>query len=87
MQQHVAALDQSEQDAMKPVDDGSIMVEEEGEVEYDDEPPITMQHRDNHHQNQVPLLNTVVPQPPKGAQKTQNQKPPQPEKKSGSMRS
>jgi hypothetical protein len=39
----VTALDQSERDAMKPVDDGSIMVEEEGEVEYDDEPPITMQ--------------------------------------------
>jgi len=79
-QQQVTALDQSERDAMKPVDDSSIMVEEEGEVEYDDEPPITMQHRD--HQNQVPLLNQ-----PAHAQKTQNQKPPQPEKKPGPMRS
>jgi len=85
-QQQVAALDQSERDAMKPVDDGSIMIEEE--VEYDDEQPITMQHRESHHQNPVPLLNTVAPQPAPGAQKTQNQKPPKSEKKkSGSMRS
>ena len=73
-QQRVTALSQSERDAMKPVDDGSIMVEEEGEVEYDDEPPITMQHRD-HHQNQVPLLNTVVPHPTHGTQRAQNQRP------------
>lgn len=53
------ALDQSERDAMKPVEDASGVEEDEGEVEYDDEPQITMQPASHHHQNQVPLLHTV----------------------------
>lgn len=58
----VAALDQSERDAMKPVDEDEEeedededMVEEEGEAEFDDEPPITMQHK------QIPLLRPPNP--------------------------
>lgn len=59
-EQPVTSLDQSVRDAMKPVEDGSSLVEVDGGVEFDDDAPITMQLH-SHHQNQVPLLH-MAPQ-------------------------
>ncbi len=57
----VAALDQSERDAMKPVEDSSLIVED-GEAAFKDETRTTAQqqhhHPHEHRQNQPPLLHS-----------------------------
>ncbi|KAF9522960.1 kinase-like domain-containing protein [Crepidotus variabilis] len=64
-QDRVDALNQSERDALKPVDDSELA--EEDEAEYEDETKLTAQEyahqQQQHHHNQAPLLN-APPQPP-----------------------
>lgn len=62
--ERVDALDQSERDAMKPVED-SVLVEDDSE--FEDETKLTAQEyaqqQMSHHQQQAPVLN-AAPQPP-----------------------
>ncbi len=82
----VAALDQSERDAMKPVDDGSIVGEDGLEPHYEDESRTAAQQYQHQHNNQSQYQPPLLHAPPQasGAQKTPR---PLQEKQRSGMRS